>query len=68
MGSSSGGKRVRAMGQRLVKMYLALAASFPPARRMPNIPPGYSRFTLLEPTNDCAIHTMVDVSAASPWW
>lgn len=38
------------MGFKAVKIYLALAESFPPKVRVPNYPNGSNKLILLEPT------------------
>jgi len=68
MASSAGWKMVRVTWATLVKMYLALAASLPPWRRVPNWPFGSSMLRLLLPTKSCARPMMVPWSDTSPWW
>jgi len=51
---------------RLVKMYLAEAASFPPCFLVPNCPIGASKLILLLPQKFYAKLTIVDAREASP--
>jgi hypothetical protein len=66
--SSTAGMSSRANVESRVKMYRALAASFPPCSRVPNWPTGSSSAMLFDPTNVCAMLTMVECSDTSPWW
>ena len=67
--SLSSGLKMRLVTQAsLVVMYLALAASFPPLSRVPNMPCGSSRLMLLAPTKFCAMMTIASTSDCSPWW
>lgn len=51
-----------------MKIYLALAASFPPWFLVPNWPMGNRRLILFEQTKFYAITTIVPCKETSPWW